>query len=338
MKYTTLGKTNIKVSRICMGGMSFGQVFEDGHQWTLDQNQTRDMIKYAYDLGVNFIDTANCYSRGTSEEFIGQAIRNLGIPRDKVVIATKVYFNFVPKVHGTTTDEHLTRKAILDEVDGSLKRLNTDYIDLYQIHRFDYDTPIEETMETLDSLVKAGKVRAIGCSAMYGYQLQNMQIAAEKNGWTQFSTMQNHYNLLYREDEHEVIPVCKQYGMSLIPFSPLAGGHLSRSTWKSDSARSRTDDVVNRKYDHEKDNDMEIVARVKEVADKYHVSMSEVSLAWLYVKGVAAPIVGATKPNHFAEACKAIDLELTKEDVEYLEELYRPHALVGQITHDGKMY
>lgn len=173
---------------------------------------------------------------------------------------------------------------------------------------------------------------------MYGYQLQNMQIAAEKHGWTQFSTMQNHYNLLYREDEHEVIPVCKQYGMSLIPFSPLAGGHLSRSTWKSDSARSKTDDVVNRKYDHEKDNDMEIVTRVKEVADKYHVSMSEVSLAWLYAKGVAAPIVGATKPEHFKEACQAIDLKLAQDDVKYLEELYRPHDIVGQITHDGKMY
>ncbi|WP_279074984.1 aldo/keto reductase [Alloscardovia omnicolens] len=181
------------------------------------------MIKQALDLGVNFIDTANTYAHGTSEEFIGGALKTLGVKREDVVLVTKVYFN----------EGKLSRSAIKREIDGSLQRLGVDYVDLYQIHRFDYDTPIEETMETLDELVKAGKVRALGASAMYGYQFHNMQIIAEKNGWTQFSTMQNHYNLLYREDERELIPVCKQYGVSLVPYSPLAAGHLTRSTWDS---------------------------------------------------------------------------------------------------------
>ena len=196
MKYVNLGNTDIKVSRICVGGMSFGEASENFHQWTLDKDDTQAMIEHAYGLGVNFIDTANVYSSGTSEEYIGAALKSLGIPRDKVVLASKVYFN----------DGKLSREAILREVEGTLTRLQTDYLDLYQIHRFDYDTPIEETMETLDSLVKSGKVRAIGASAMYGYQFHNMQICAEKNGWTKFSTMQNHYNLLYREDERELIP------------------------------------------------------------------------------------------------------------------------------------
>lgn len=331
MKYMRLGTTDVEVSRICIGGMSFGKVSENGHQWLLDQKGCREMLAHAYDLGVNFIDTANTYAAGTSEEYIGTSIKELGIPRDKLVIATKVFFNL-------TTKEHLTRGAIFAEVEGSLKRLGTDYIDLYQIHRFDYATPIEETMEALDSLVKSGKVRAIGCSAMYGYQLHNMQITAEKNGWTKFSTMQNHYNLLYREDEHEVIPVCRQYGMSLIPFSPLAAGHLCRKTWESDSKRAMTDTVANHKYDRAKENDMKIVARVAEIADKYDVSMTEVALAWHYAKGVTAPIVGATKRDHFDTACKAVDMVLDDADIAYLEELYYPHELVGQIKPDGKMY
>ena len=331
MKYTKLGNTDIKVSRICVGGMSFGKISEKGHQWLLDQDACTEMIGHALDLGVNFIDTANTYAGGTSEEFIGKAIKTLGIPRDQIVIATKVFFNL-------TTSEHLTKRAIHAEIDGSLKRLGVDYVDLYQIHRFDYDTPIEETMEALDSLVKAGKVRAIGCSSMYGYQLHNMQAAAEKNGWTKFSTMQNHYNLLYREDEHEVIPVCEQFCMSLIPFSPLAGGHLSRKTWDGDTKRGQTDVVLSTKYDRAKPYDIRIVERVAELADKYGVSMSQVALAWHYAKGVASPIVGATKVKHFDDACDAMDLSLSGDDVAYLEELYIPHEIVGQITHNGKMY
>lgn len=323
MKYINLGKTDIKVSRIAVGGMSFGHPSEDFHQWTLEKDETREMIAHALDLGVNFIDTANTYSHGTSEEYIGQALKDLGVPREKVVIATKVYFN----------EGHLSRKAILREIDGSLERLGTDYVDLYQIHRFDYDTPIEETMETLDFLVKSGKVRAIGASAMYGYQFHNMQVCAEQHGWTLFSTMQNHYNLLYREDERELIPVCQQYGVSLIPYSPLAGGHLSHTGWTTNSKRSETDKVIRNKYDAYKDNDLEIIGRVDELAKKYNVSMSEIALGWLLKKGVAAPIVGATKVPHFDQAAAAVDFDLSDEDAKYLEELYQPHALVGLIPH-----
>lgn len=321
MKYTKLGNTNIEVSQICVGGMSFGEASEAFHQWTLPYEDTKNMIEHALDLGVNFIDTANTYSFGTSEQFIGKALKELGVSRDKVVLASKVYFN----------EGHLSKEAIFREIEGTLERLGTDYLDLYQIHRFDYDTPIEETMEALNTLVQEGKVRALGASAMYGYQFHNMQLVAEKNGWTKFSTMQNHYNLLYREDERELIPICKQYGVSLIPYSPLAGGHLSHVGWESDSKRSQTDRVIRNKYDAYKDNDLLIIGRVKELADKYNVSMSEIALGWHFKKGVAAPIVGATKVPHFDQAVKAVDLELNDEDVNYLEEAYVPHELVGLI-------
>ena len=319
MKYTTLGATDIEVSRLCAGCMSFGKPSEDFHLWTLDADATREMVKTAYEAGVNFFDTANVYSSGTSEEYLGKAIKDLGIPRDKVVIASKVFFN----------KGHLSKEAILREIDGTLSRLGTDYLDLYQIHRYDYKTPIEETMETLDSLIKAGKVRAIGASAMYGYQFHNMQIVAEKNGWTPFATMQNHYNLLYREDEHELIPVARQYGVSLIPFSSLAGGHLTHEGWESDSKRSQTDKNMRRKYDGEKENDLEIIDRVAQLAREKNVSMTQIALAWHYAKGVAAPIVGATKPEHFLDAVKAVDLSLTEEEVAFLEAPYRPHKIQG---------
>ena len=205
MKYTNLGKTDIRVSRICVGCMSYGKPTEDFHLWTLGEDDTKQMVKHALDLGVNFFDTANCYSHGTSEEYLGSAIKHLGVKREDVVLASKVYFN----------EGFLSREAIMREIDGTLQRLQTDYLDLYQIHRFDYSTPIEETMEALDALVKSGKVRAIGASAMYGYQFHNMQICAERNGLTLFSTLQNHYNLIYREDERELIPVAEQYGVSM---------------------------------------------------------------------------------------------------------------------------
>ena len=322
MKYKTLGNTDIKVSEICLGGMSFGKRSDEYYQWTLEEKETEEMIAHAIDLGVNFIDTANQYSGGTSEEYIGKALKHLGVPRDRIVIASKVYFN----------EGKLSREAILREIDGTLTRLGTDYLDLYQIHRFDYDTPIEETLETLDALVKAGKVRALGASAMYGYQFHNMQICAEKHGWTMFSTMQNHYNLLYREDEREMIPICRQYNVSLIPYSPLAGGHLAHTGWTSDSLRSLSDRTIRRRYDHAMDNDLKIVERVHETAEKYHVSMSEVSLAWLLSKG-ASPIVGATKISHFEQAVRAADLVLSEEDIRYLEELYLPHPVKGAVPH-----
>jgi aryl-alcohol dehydrogenase-like predicted oxidoreductase len=289
MKYENLGKTDIRVSKICVGCMSFGKPSEKFHQWTLEQPETQKMVDQAYHLGVNFFDTANTYGLGTSEEYLGESLRNLGIPRDKVVIASKVYFN----------PGHLSREAILREIDGTLRRLGTDYLDLYIIHRFDYDTPIEETMETLDSLVKAGKVRALGASAMYGYQFHNMQIAAEKNGWTLFSAMENHYNLLYREDERELIPVTKQYGVSLMPYSPLAGGHLAHTGWKSDSKRSKTDKVLHNKYDRAKENDLQIIERVNNLAEKYNVSMTQIALAWHFAKGVTSPDRRGDRPETF---------------------------------------
>ena len=277
------------------------------------------MIAHALEVGVNFIDTANCYSHGTSEQFIGHALRELGVSRENVVLASKVYFN----------EGMLSRDAILREIDGSLQRLGTDYLDLYYIHRFDYTTPIEETMETLDELVKAGKVRALGASAMYGYQFHNMQLAAEKNGLTPFSAMQNHYNLIYREDERELIPLCRQYNVSLIPYSPLAGGHLTHRGWNTDSARSRTDRNLRNKYDASRGADVHIVNRVAQVAEERGTSMSAVALAWLFAKGVASPIVGATNAAHFDDAVAALELELTKKEIGQLEELYTPHAVSG---------
>ena len=321
MKYTTLGKTDIRVSRICVGCMSYGRATEDFHLWTLGEDETRGMVKHAIDLGVNFFDTANCYSHGTSEEYLGSAIKKLGVKREDVVLASKVYFN----------DGFLSREAIHREIDGTLQRLQTDYLDLYQIHRFDYQTPIEETMEALHDLVKQGKVRAIGASAMYGYQFHNMQIAAERNGWTLFSTLQNHYNLMYREDERELIPVAEQYGVSRIPYSPLAGGHLTHRGWESGTKRSDTDKTIRSKYDHAKENDLEIIGRVAELAERLGVTMTEVALAWQYKRGVAAPIVGATNAKHFDDAVRAVDLELSDEDTAFLEEPYKAHEVVGAV-------
>ncbi len=305
--------------------MSFGEPSKDFHERTLNQEETTKVIKRAFELGVNFIDTANVYSHGTSEIFIGNALKELNTPREKVVIASKVYFN----------PGKLSKEAIIRECDQSLKRLQTDYLDLYQIHRFDYDTPIEETMKALNELVKSGKVRAIGASAMYTYQFHNMQVVAKEHGWTLFSTMQNHYNLLYREDEREMIPVCNQYNVSLIPYSPLAGGHLTHLNWETDTARSKTDNTLRKKYDSAKDNDLQIIKRVNQLAQKYNVSMAQISLAWLYKKGVASPVVGATKINHFEDAVKAIDLDLSDDDCKYLEELYINHKIVGALP-EGK--
>lgn len=274
MKYERLGNTNIVVSKICVGGMSFGEASPSFHEWTLNQKETTNMIKIAFENGINFIDTANCYSNGTSEIYIGNALKELNIPCNKVVIASKVYFN----------EGKLSKEAIFREIEGTLKRLQTDYIDIYQIHRFDYDTDISETMQALNELVKQGKVRAIGASAMYGYQFHNMQVIAEKLGLTLFNTMQNHYNLLYREDERELIPICKQYNVSLIPYSPLAGGHLTHLSWESDSLRSKTDNMLKKKYDDFKENDLVIINRVNELSLKYNVSMAHISLAWLFKK------------------------------------------------------
>mgnify|MGYP000214311154 CR=1 FL=1 len=324
MEYTRLGTTDIEVSKLCIGCMSFGKAGLM-HDWTLDEAESEKVIKHALDLGINFFDTANCYSSGTSEEYLGKAIKN-NVARDKVVLASKVYFN----------DGRLSKEAIAREIDGTLKRLGSDYLDLYIIHRFDFDTPIEETMEALNELVKSGKVRAIGASAMYGYQFYNMQLAAKEHGWTPFSTMENHYNLLYREDERELIPICKQMGVLLMPYSPLAAGHLTRPTWNTDTLRSKTDRVAMGKYDRMEEPDMHIVSRVQELAEKYNCKMSQIAIAWQWAKGIASPIIGVTKETYLDDAVGALDVKLTESDVAYLEEMYVPHPIVGAINQNPK--
>ncbi|WP_294910530.1 aldo/keto reductase [uncultured Gilliamella sp.] len=320
MDYIKLGNSDIEVSRFCLGCMSFGDPASKMHDWTLNPEQSETIIKHALDLGINFIDTANTYSSGTSEEYVGRAIKR-NIARDKVILATKVYFN----------EGHLSKTAIEREIDGSLRRLGTDYVDLYIIHRFDYSTPIEETMAALHRLVQSGKVRALGASAMYGYQFYNMQLAAKQNGWTPFVSMQNHYSLLYREDERELIPVCKQFNVSLTPYSPLAAGRLSRLEWQTNTLRSKTDKTAVAKYDSTQQIDMNIVKRVNEIAQKYTVTMTQIALAWQFAKGVASPIIGATKTQYLDDSVGALKVSLTKEDIAYLEEFYLPHRIVGAL-------
>ncbi len=321
MEYTTLGQTDISIPRLCLGGMSFGEVFPDFHQWVIGQDETQAVIQRALELGVNFIDTANTYARGTSERYIGESLRRLQVAREDVVLASKVYFN----------EGHLSRAAIEREITGTLERLGTDYLDLYLIHRFDYSTPMEETMEALHGLVRSGRVRALGASAMYGYQLHNLQALADEHGWTRFAALQNHYNLLYREDERELIPVARQYGMSLTPYSPLASGHLTRPTWDSDSMRATTDDTMRQKYDRGRELDMPVVERVAKIAADHDVPMADVALAWHWARGVAAPIVGCSKPSRVDDAVRALQLHLTEDEVAFLEEPYIAHELVGLI-------
>ncbi|MEE1114931.1 MAG: aldo/keto reductase [Eubacterium sp.] len=320
MEYTKLGNTDIEISRLCVGCMSFGKA-GTMHDWTLDEKETEKIVAHALDLGVKFFDTANGYSEGTSEEYLGKALKS-HTTRDKVVIASKVYFN----------PGRLSREAIHREIDGTLRRLGTDYLDLYIIHRFDYETPIEETMEALNDLVVQGKVRALGASAMYGYQFYNMQMAAKENGWARFEAMENHYNLLYREDERELIPICKQMNVSLMPYSPLAAGHLTRPSWVGDSMRAKTDRVAMGKYDAYADNDMLIVDRVHEIADAHNVSMAQIAIAWEWAKGIASPIIGGTKARNFDDAAAARNVKLTDDEIHYLEEPYLPHKIVGAIN------
>jgi aryl-alcohol dehydrogenase-like predicted oxidoreductase len=322
MKYATLGKSGINVSRLCVGCMSFGDPASKMHAWTLNPTESETIIRHALDLGVNFFDTANSYSAGTSEEYLGQALKN-NVARDKVVIATKVYFN----------EGHLSREAIKRELDGSLRRLGTDYVDLFIIHRYDSETPVEETMEALHQAVLSGKVRALGASAMYGFQFARLQRTAEKNGWTPFVSMQNHYNLLYREDERELIPICHEQGVALTPYSPLAAGRLARTQWDADTLRSRTDVVAKAKYDGTEAADMAIVERVKELSERHHATMSQIALAWHFAKGVTATLIGATKARYFDDAAGCFDIHLSDDEVKYLEEPYLPHKIMGAIPH-----
>lgn len=320
MEYIKLGNSDIEVSRLCIGCMSFGDPASKMHAWTLNPEESEAIIRHALGLGINFFDTANTYSAGTSEEYLGRAIKK-NAARDQVVLATKVYFN----------EGKLSREAIPREVDGSLRRLGTDYIDLLIIHRFDYSTPMEETMEALHKVVQSGKVRAIGASAMYGYQFMEMQYIAEKNGWTKFVSMQNHYNLLYREDERELIPICDRQNVARTPYSPLAAGRLSRPTWSADTLRSRTDVTAKRKYDKTKESDMEIVRRVSELAEEKNATMTQIALAWQFARGAASPIIGATKAKYLDDAAGSFGITLTQQETAYLEEEYVPHNIVGAL-------
>ncbi|MCR5084916.1 MAG: aldo/keto reductase [Succinivibrionaceae bacterium] len=321
MEWTELGRTGIRIPRICVGCMTFGERSADFHQWTLGYGDSRDLIRVALEEGACFFDTANCYSHGTSEEFLGRALRELGARRDEVVIASKVYFN----------EGQLSALAIAREAEGTLRRLGTDYLDLYLIHRFDYGHPPEETMAALDALVRAGKVRALGASSMYGYQFHNLQLCADRLGLTPFSALQNHYNLLYREDERELIPVARQYGVSLIPYSPLASGHLCHAEWDYRSLRSGTDRARRQKYDATREQDQVIVSRVAEMAARLGVGMAEVALGWLWGRGVAAPIVGPADPVRFRQLLRAQPLRLGEGEMRFLEEPYRAHEVVGAL-------
>ncbi|MFL0373040.1 aldo/keto reductase [Paenibacillus amylolyticus] len=325
MNYTKLGNTGLDVSRICMGTMGLGVASERWPQkWVVDEENSRVIIKKALELGINFFDTANVYSDGMSEEFLGRAVKDFA-NRDEVVIATKVFF---PMFSGQNS-AGLSRKAIMTEVDKSLKRLGTDYIDLYQIHRWDYNTPIEETMEALHDVVKSGKARYIGASSMFTWQFQKALHVAEKNGWTKFVSMQNHLNLMYREEEREMLPLCKDEGIGVIPYSPLASGRLTRD-WSETTLRSENDQVQKIKYDSSADNDRVIVDRVAELAEKHGVPRAHIALAWLLQKEpVTAPIVGATKISHLEDAVASLSVELTPEEVAYMEEPYVPHTIKG---------
>lgn len=324
MEYSKFGNTGMDVSRICLGGMSFGDVLPGGHQWVLDEENSRPIIKRALELGINFFDTANIYAGGTSEEIVGRALKDYA-NRDEIVLATKVW----GRMHQGPNGGGLSRKAIMSEIDKSLKRLGTDYVDLYITHRWDYNTPIEETMEALHDVVKSGKARYIGASAMYAWQFQKALHVAEKNGWTRFVSMQNHLNLIYREEEREMMPLCKDQKIAVTPYSPLASGRLIRD-WSETTQRSETDLIQKSKYDSTADVDRLIVERVASIAEKRGVPRIHIALAWLLQKdSVAAPIVGATKIAQLEDSVNALSVKLTPEEVLLLEELYVPHSIVG---------
>ncbi|HWI63057.1 MAG TPA: aldo/keto reductase [Symbiobacteriaceae bacterium] len=324
MEYAKLGRTGLEVSRLCVGCMSFGDPTRGYPTWTLDEAQSRPFIKRALDLGINFFDTANFYSDGTSEEIVGRALKDFAA-REDVVIATKVYFRMRPGPNGAG----LSRKAIMAEIDNSLKRLGTDYVDLYQIHRWDSKTPIEETMEALHDVVKSGKARYIGASSMYAWQFLTAQHVAERHGWTKFVSMQNLVNLLYREEEREMLPLCQATGVGVIPWSPLAKGRLTRD-WDEQTARSESDEVGKRFYATMADADRKVVDAVAQVAAERGVPRARVALAWVLQKPmVTAPIVGATKPHHLEDAVAALSVKLTPEEITRLEEPYVPHPVMG---------
>ena len=324
MDYVKLGATGLDVSRLCLGCMTFGEPDRGNHTWTLGQEASRPILRKAVEAGINFFDTANVYSDGSSEEIVGALLKEM-IPRDQLVLATKVCGAMRPGPNGGG----LSRKAILHEVDQSLTRLGTDYIDLYQIHRLDHGTPIAEILEALHDVVKAGKVRYIGASSMYAWQFADMLNLAEANGWTKFVSMQNYVNLLYREEEREMLPLCAAKGIGVIPWSPLARGKLTRP-WTATTTRSESDNYARVLYDATEAADRAVVERLGEVAGARGVPMAQVALAWVLAKSaVTAPIVGASRAEQLDDAVAALALTLSAEEIARLDEPYVPHAVVG---------
>ena len=323
MEYVNLGRTGLKVSRLCLGCMTYGS--REWRDWVLNEEESRPFIKHALEAGINFFDTANMYSDGASEEVTGRALRDYA-KRDEYVLATKVFNPMRPDPNG----RGLSRKAIMTEIDHSLRRLSTDYVDLYQIHRWDYSTPIDETLEALHDIVKAGKARYIGASSMFAWQFAKSLYTADLRGWTRFVSMQNHYNLIYREEEREMIPLCQDQGIGLIPWSPLARGFLAgnRSKDGGETTRAKSDEYASQMY--YQDDDFAIVDQVTEVAKARGVPNMQIALAWVLSKpAVTAPIIGASKPHHLGDAIAALSLKLTEEEIRKLEAPYKPHRILG---------
>ncbi|HEY3936585.1 MAG TPA: aldo/keto reductase [Bryobacteraceae bacterium] len=323
MEYLNLGKTGLKVSRLCLGCMTYGT--PKWREWVLNEEQSRPFLKRALEAGINFFDTANMYSDGVSEEVVGRALRDFA-KRDEVVLATKVFQPMSADPNG----RGLSRKAILSEIEHSLKRLSTDYVDLYQIHRWDYDTPIEETLEALHDVVKAGKARYIGASSMFAWQFAQSLYTADLHRWTRFVAMQNHYNLVYREEEREMLPLCRDQGIGVIPWSPLARGFLAGNRQKQggETSRAKTDTIADKLY--YQDDDFAVADAVTAVAQARGLPNMQIALAWILSKpGITAPIVGASKPHHLDDALAALSIKLTDEEVQRLEEPYRPHRILG---------
>jgi aryl-alcohol dehydrogenase-like predicted oxidoreductase len=327
MQYINLGKTGLKVSRICLGCMSYGDPSDQNRTWVLRDEESRPFFKQALEAGVNFFDTANVYSNGVSEEITGRALKDFA-KRDEIVLATKVH----GQMRGDPNGKGLSRKAILTEIDHSLKRLQTDYVDLYQIHRWDYEVPIEETLDALNDVVRAGKARYVGASSMYSWQFMQALAIQKANGWARFVSMQNHYNLLYREEEREMLPLCRDQGIGVIPWSPLARGRLARPAGEGDTKRMESDRFGRLLYKRTEEADRAIIDAVGAIASKRGIPRAQVALAWMLSKpGVTAPIVGATKPEHLKDAEAATAVSLSSDEISALEEHYIPHAVAGFI-------
>ena len=325
MQYINLGKTGLKVSRLCLGMMSYGS--KKWREWVLEEEEARPFVKRALNVGINFFDTADVYSLGASEEVLGNTLKTIGVQRENVVVATKVF----QQMSDDPNDRGLSRKHIMDSIDRSLKRLKMDYVDLYQIHRWDYSTPIEETMQALHDVVKSGKARYIGASSMFAWQFMKALHVSELHGWTKFISMQDHYNLVYREEEREMIPLCVDQGIGLIPWSPMARGFFAGNRKRGGggkTVRSQTDPFADQLYF--RDEDFSVAERAAEVAKARGVTASQIALAWVLSKSyITAPIVGSTKMEHLDQSIAALDIKLTEEEIKRLEEPYRPHPVLG---------